>query len=513
MLVRTFRQVKHSTGSVATYCETLSYYVSFAGVQKGDCPEKGMTMGLEDILVRVLNRRRRRPAARLGGFYLGQARNLIGGDNVSCSVPVAPPTHSIFLGRSGAGKTTALLRLMAEHIKLAIPFLFVDFHGQATDVILSMIAGRGQKNRVVLLEPWSDPVVGWNPLAVDHGSPYAIVQELVSIFHHRLWSDSWGPRLEECLRNSLLALAEAKLTLLEAVAFLSHPEFRRLVLQKVSIREVRDYWMLRFERLSPSQRSLVAETVLNKISIFHVPALKYIVGQRCGTLDFDRALENRRHHHCQPLDRKHARKQLPASRFTRCQAQEQRLSPTAGAKPYSVILDEFHELTAVEALDDYLRSFRKFQCSVFLATQHLQLAPEIKAAVFGNCSRFFCFASSGNDAAFLGREFGPPEGDLVAEMLPELSTGRAVAKFRGEPARLLRVVAPDVKVTEDRAAAGRAKCLQLGMSRHEIDAEIDERRSRFAAPGNLKVRGTHKEATFSEEHSEPRELKEGYEGF
>jgi hypothetical protein len=58
------------------------------------------------------------------------------------------------------------------------------------------------------------------------------------------------------------------------------------------------------------------------------------------------------------------------------------------------------------ALDDFLRSFRKFNCSVYLATQHLDLAPELRATIFGNCSRFFAFASSATDAAFLGKEFG-----------------------------------------------------------------------------------------------------------
>jgi hypothetical protein len=102
----------------------------------------------------------------------------------------------------------------------------------------------------VLFEPWANPVIGWNPLEAD-GCPYGTVQELLAILRRRIFADSWGYRLQEILSMSLLALAEAKLTLVEAVPFLTIPEFRRRVLQRVQLPEVRDYWMLRFERLSP----------------------------------------------------------------------------------------------------------------------------------------------------------------------------------------------------------------------------------------------------------------------
>src|SRR5205807_6207299 len=100
--------------------------------------------------------------------------------------------------------------------------------------------------------------------------------------------------------------------------------------------------------------------------------------------------------------------------------------------PYAAFFDEFHELLATDVLDDYLRSFRKFGCSVFLATQNLALTPELKSAIFGNCTKFISFATSAADAALLGREFGSSDGELAAQLLPELKTGQAIVKVRGE---------------------------------------------------------------------------------
>ena len=80
---------------------------------------------------------------------------------------------------------------------------------------------------------------------------------------------------------------------------------------------------------------------------------------------------------------------------------------------YAVLLDEFQEMMALDALDDYLRSFRKSKVSVYLATQVLQLPPELKSSIFGNCSRFFAFATSAADAVAVAKEFGGQEAPLV----------------------------------------------------------------------------------------------------
>jgi hypothetical protein len=141
-----------------------------------------------------------------------------------------------------------------------------------------------------------------------------------------------------------------------------------------------------------------------------------------------------------------------------------------------VFLDEFQEMVAIEALDDYLRSFRKFGCSVYLATQHLDLPAELRASIFANCSRFFAFASSAADATALGKEFGGAEGALVAERLPELKTGQAYVKVRGETVRLLRVDPPGPLSRPEQVDAGRARCLSLGAAREQIEQEIDRRR-------------------------------------
>jgi hypothetical protein len=465
-------------------------------------------MSLESILVRMLNRPRQALPACVSGFRLGRSESLIGGTNEEFSLPWRPVQHTFVSGRTGTGKTTLLLRAMAEHWSAGVPFLFIDFHGHATEALLTLRARKREEREIVLFEPWSDPVVGWNPLEPRGESSYGLVQELIGIFHLRLWPDAWGPRLEELLRMTLLALAETKLTLLEATALVSRPEFRRTVLERVSLPEVREFWTLRFERLSPSQRSLVSETVLNKLSVFHDPTLKHVVGQEHSSLDFDRALQSG-----QSIIANLSAGSLRGNNYLLAALLVSKFKAAVYRRqgdgiPYSVFLDEFQEMIALDALDDYLRSFRKFGCSVYLATQHLQLAPELKAAIFGNCSRFFSFAGSATDAAFLGREFGEPDGSLITELLPELPIGQAIVKVRGKPSSLLRVAPPSVKAAPSLSEIGRRMCLQLGKTRKEIDEEIARRLTTFS-PAETSRPAKAKRAPSV--HADHCSLPEGYE--
>jgi hypothetical protein len=465
-------------------------------------------MSLEDILVRFLNRgthrkRRKQPS----GLHLGESESLITRDHAAFVLPWFPAQHTFICGRTGSGKTTLLLKILHEHVRCNIPFLFIDFHGSATDEILAMLASASHTRQVILLEPWSDRPIGWNQLELNGESPYPIVQELVSVFHRRLWPDAWGPRLEEVLRMTLLALAQANLTLLEATAFLSRPEFRRAVLRRGSLPEVREFWTLRFERLSPSQRSLIAETVLNKMSVFHDPTLRYLVGQQRGTLDFDSALKNGQIILCNlSSGRLRGNSYLLAALLMAAFKNAVYRRPL-NAKEHGVVLDEFQEMVAVESLDDFLRSFRKFNCASYLATQQISLSPELKASIFTNATNFVSFATSAADAASLGKEFGSADGELAVSLLPELKTGQAIAKVRGQPVRLLHVSPSPIKATAALVNAGRERCLQLGKSRHEIDEEIARRTSDLLGGG---ADATEKPEAGAE-YEDGSDLPEGYE--
>lgn len=462
-------------------------------------------MNFENGMVRILNWR---PQVRenVCGYQLGYARPLNGGASQLYQWPWLPIQHTCCFGRSGTGKTTALLRIVTQHLHNDRSFIFFDFHGHACEQLLADTATHSNAP-AVLVDPWSDPVVGWNPLQADRNEAYGVVQELLNIFHRRLWPDAWGVRIEETLRNVLLALVHAKLTLTEIQPFLTDAFFRRTVLQKVSDVAVREFWVLRFERRSPSLKANAVETVMNKMAIFaQDPMLRYVLGQRNSTLDLDALLIEgkslivnlslgaiRSHHFL-----------LAALLLAKLKGAVYRRKPNS--IPFALFLDEFQEILGLDSLDDSLASFRKFNVSMFLATQTLDLPPSVRSAIFGNCRRFLAFAMSIHDAGFVTQEFGVPDARHFATLMSDLPTGNALVKVRGDHPYVLQVTARTWDAPRESVERGRSMCLQDGRPRADVAQEIDHRQ-----PNARRATPVSKRAADSANDRTDEDLPEGYD--
>jgi Cdc6-like AAA superfamily ATPase len=99
-------------------------------------------MSLESLLVHALNSARKSSPPLPAGLHLGAAQSLIGNERGPFSLPCTPPQHTFISGRTGSGKTTALLKIMSELHRKQIPFFFIDLHGQATGELLALLAAR-----------------------------------------------------------------------------------------------------------------------------------------------------------------------------------------------------------------------------------------------------------------------------------------------------------------------------------------------------------------------------------
>src|SRR5208337_2991716 len=90
--------------------------------------------------------------------------------------------------------------------------------------------------------------------------------ELVGAFR-KIWSEAWGVRMEDLMRNSLIALGEAGLTLAELPAFLTKRAFRRDILADVKHPLAQDYFA-RFDTMTDRAQITWIEPVMNKINAF-----------------------------------------------------------------------------------------------------------------------------------------------------------------------------------------------------------------------------------------------------
>src|SRR5574341_1509205 len=140
-------------------------------------------------------------------------------------------THLYVVGASGAGKSKFLEFLIRQDILKGKGFGLIDPHGDLVEEIKGFLASvlpkEETEERVVHVDPASEEyTIAFNPLEKTEGlSPAEISAELIEAFK-KIWHDSWGARMEDLLRNTLIALIKAELTLVDLPQFLINEDFR-----------------------------------------------------------------------------------------------------------------------------------------------------------------------------------------------------------------------------------------------------------------------------------------------
>jgi type IV secretory pathway TraG/TraD family ATPase VirD4 len=184
-------------------------------------------------------------------------------------------THMYVIGASGSGKTKFLEFPIQQDIKLGNGFCIIDPHGDLVEETRGFLACHYHEtqdesifDRVIIVDP-TDPMytVGFNVLEIPPGvAPIEQAQELIMVFK-RIWADSWGARMEDLLRNSLIALGLTQHTLGHLSQFLTSQPFRTQVMEKVAHPIAKPYFE-RFDSMSRAAQLQWSEPVTNKVNAF-----------------------------------------------------------------------------------------------------------------------------------------------------------------------------------------------------------------------------------------------------
>jgi hypothetical protein len=324
--------------------------------------------------------------------------------------------HMYVIGASGSGKTKFLEFPIQQDIDLGNGFGIIDPHGDLTEETKGFLAEYYQKthdesifDRVVIVDP-TDPkyTVAFNVLETPEGvAPIEQAQELIMVFK-RIWADSWGARMEELMRNALISLSLAGLTLGHLSQFLTSQPFRTQVMAKVTHPIATPYFE-RFDSMSKAAQLQWSEPVTNKVNAF-------LSDERISQmLSFPKSSFNLR----EVMDRKKilliklnkgklresadllgslfmAKIQLAA--FSRTDI------PEAARVPFYLYIDEFQNF-ASESFSVVLSEARKYGLSLIMAHQTLQQIPmELRSIILGNAGIQVYFRMNRQDAQLLAKE-------------------------------------------------------------------------------------------------------------
>ena len=201
-----------------------------------------------------------------------------------------PNKHAIIWGKSGMGKSRFLFPIIMQKICAGESVVVFDSHEMwphILDAIGQEFELEDLVGRICIINPTDlrYGVVGLNVLETNEGlEPFAVTEELLSAFKS-IWSESFGDRMADLIRQTCWTLVAHKLTLKDFTRLLSDEEFRRRLVSTIDHEETRLFWQY-FDRLKGEARTWV-ESSRNKVSALMMnPFAKLMLSQPKSTVRF-----------------------------------------------------------------------------------------------------------------------------------------------------------------------------------------------------------------------------------
>jgi hypothetical protein len=342
-------------------------------------------------------------------------------------VPAARRRHLALFGGTGSGKSTLLRNMLAEDIAAGHGVTVVDPHGQLVEDILENHIPRRRTNDVIYFNPKDrERAFALNMLDCRRRDQRGlIVSNVIGIFK-KLWADSWGPRMEDILRNGLYALIEqpSPASILALPKLLTNQGYRTHILNRTQNPAVLDFFHNTYDRWQNSFREEAISAVLNKCRAFTTdPLLGAIIGQTRSSFDFRDAMDERKIILCDLS--KGAIGADNAMLLGSLIVMQEKLA----ALSRSDILESErvpHLLFAEEAqnfigdFESILAETRKYNLVLAVATQGIEsLSRETAAAIFTNAANLITFRVSNSDAERLKDEFTMVFPGAIIQDLPD----------------------------------------------------------------------------------------------
>ncbi len=330
--------------------------------------------------------------------------------------------HIYVIGKSGTGKSTLLKHMALSDINKGKGLCIIDPHGDLSNEILKGIPKERVKDLIYLNPSNKDHIIPFNPLKHIHPSYHHLVAGGLVSTLKKIWSDTWGARMEHILRFTLLTLLNyPTATLLDIQPLLTNTDFRSHVLTYKHPKEVQNFWNNEFNNYTPKQRSEYIAPILNKVSILTASTPLHRI--------FNINTNQKTHI---PKPQLKLNKVMDKSKILICNLSKGTLGEDASTIlgsilttsiqltalyratqleheriPFYLYIDEAHSFIT-QSITDILAEARKYKLSLFLAHQYLdQLQEPIRKAIFGNVGTIISFRIGATDAEYLAKEFNP----------------------------------------------------------------------------------------------------------
>ncbi len=340
-------------------------------------------------------------------------------------------SHTWVIGKTGVGKSTALIRWAVDDILAGDGIAFFDPHGDAAEGIMRHIPPR-RRGDVVFFNPY-ELAIGFNPLDTVPEERKAFVASSIVDTFKSVWgySDIATPALDQFIFNGTRALMDVPDGTLFGLKFLlTSPTYRKRVISYVRDPTIADFWRTDFEQHMPEreQRERTLST-LNKIgALIADPAIRVCIAQPKNRLDLKAIVESGKILIVSlPQGELGIEKSALIGSLLLSQLHLAALTADRNARrpPFHIYIDECHQFGS-STLPEMLSGIRKFGVSLVVAHQYLdQLPHKLKAALVGTVGTIVAFRIGAKDTEYIEPEFSlTNDDDKLCELQPHTAYAR-----------------------------------------------------------------------------------------
>lgn len=417
--------------------------------------------------------------------------------------------HMYLIGKTGMGKSTILENMIVGDIRAGRGVAVVDPHGDLAEKVIQYIPAERIQD-----------VVYFNPSDMDYPIAFNVVEQVEPHLRHlvasgllgvfkKLWADSWGPRLEYILRNTVLAVLDYPgATLLAVTRMLADKKFREDVVSKVKDPVVKAFWTQEFTKYADKFATEAVAPIQNKVGQFLSTSLvRNVIGQSHSSIDI-RDIMDKRKILIMNLSKGRIGEDnsslLGAIMITKIQlAAMSRVDIDENERQdFYLYVDEFQNF-ATESFANILSEARKYRLNLIMAHQYIeQLDEKVQNAVFGNVGTLIVFRVGAADAEALVPEFTPTftEDDIVNIPKYEFYLKLMIDGISSDPfsARGLPPLTGEEKTGNMEKMIDSSRRL-YARSRAEVEAKIMEWHEQ--EPGNIDTTAQSASSAYSKDSS------------
>lgn len=342
--------------------------------------------------------------------------------------------HMVIVGKTGSGKTSLIQNMLQSDMIAGRGFCVIDPHGDLAESIPAFVPSDRTNDVIVFDAANREFALSFNPLECDDPTRIdQVTSGVVSAF--KKINSSWGPRLEDTLRNAVFAIVERGGNLMTVMQLLGERSFREQIVPTIADPVVRSFWLHEFAGWSDNYRTEAVAAISNKLRPFLTSTnLRAIVSQPGRSLNLREVMDDGR---ILIVNLSKGRlgednstllgalliSSIQQAAMTRANIHE------LDRRDFFLYVDEFQNFTT-GSFASVLSEARKFRLSLIIAHQYLsQLDEETANAVFGNVGSMISFQVGADDAERLALQLGKFPGQISPENLTGLPKYTAYARL------------------------------------------------------------------------------------